>query len=128
MHMLSRFRWFAFLLSIVAISYCTSPNAGDASAGDDDLPDWLIQKIEQIQAQQPRIPDAVIYRSEYKSEIVYFIPQSCCDRFSELYSASGELLCHPDGGITGNGDGRCSDFDINPENMKEVWRDTRIEG
>ena len=38
-----------------------------------------------------------------------------CDQFSDLLDANGNLIGHPDGGITGRGDG----FTVfSPENLK----------
>jgi hypothetical protein len=37
----------------------------------------------------------------------------------------GRLICQPDGGITGKGDGKCPDFDKNKTNEKLVWQDPR---
>jgi hypothetical protein len=53
-------------------------------------------------------------------ETVYYVVMECCDQFSDLLDADGELIGHPDGGITGRGDG-VTVFD--PTNLKgeEVW-------
>jgi hypothetical protein len=57
---------------------------------------------------------------------VYFLPvYQCCDFFSTLFDAQGEIICHPDGGITGHGDGRCPDFFDERENGRIVWTDDR---
>jgi hypothetical protein len=62
---------------------------------------------------QVRPPTLEIWQTEYDGETVFFLPtlpQLCCDTFSRLYDADGTLICYPDGGITGKGDGRCPDF------------------
>ncbi len=46
----------------------------------------------------------------YQGDTVYLFVPPCCDRFSELYTSTGSLICHPSGGITGKGDGQCPDF------------------
>jgi len=54
-----------------------------------------------------------IWRYEYQGQQVYYLPFArthCCDAMSMLYDSDGKLLCMPDGGITGDGDGRCPDF------------------
>ena len=55
-------------------------------------------------------PPASVTRYDYKGNTVYFVPQRCCDIFSDLYDAEGNIIGHPDGGITGQGDGRVPDF------------------
>jgi hypothetical protein len=45
--------------------------------------------------------------------------------FGELFDESGILLCAPDGGITGRGDGRCPDFFDERREELRVWADNR---
>lgn len=49
---------------------------------------------------------------EYRGQLVYYVPPplGCGDCFSKLYDASGKVLCSPDGGIAGFGDGKCVGF------------------
>jgi hypothetical protein len=42
-----------------------------------------------------------------------------------LYDAKGKILCHPEGGITGKGDGKCANFDKRKTNEQLVWQDPR---
>nr|WP_262893218.1 hypothetical protein [Dyadobacter subterraneus] len=35
------------------------------------------------------------------------------------------LLCSPDGGITGGGDGKCLDFVKKASNQKLIWNDEK---
>ena len=65
-----------------------------------------------------------VSKCEYKNATVYYIPSSCCDQFNYLYNENGEKICAPDGGLTGNGDGRCSDFSIDDnQNCRFIWQD-----
>jgi len=57
----------------------------------------------------------------YEGDTVYLFVPPCCDRFSELYDQDGKLICHPDGGITGKGDGKCSDFVKKAEKIKSLY-------
>jgi hypothetical protein len=56
---------------------------------------------------------------------VYYLPPRCCDIFGNLYDSQGQIICHPDGGIAGHGDGRCPDFLNQRTNETVIWRDTR---
>ena len=51
---------------------------------------------------------------------VYYVVHQCCDQFSDLLDANGNLIWHPDGGITGMGDGvtKFSPFELEGE---DVW-------
>lgn len=56
---------------------------------------------------------------------MYYVPPQCCDQFSTLYDANGNVICAPDGGFFGTGDGRCPDFFTDRTNEKLVWNDGR---
>jgi hypothetical protein len=51
-----------------------------------------------------------VCRYIYNNDTVYYVVSPCCDRFNYLYNKNGVLLCAPDGGESGHGDGRCPDF------------------
>jgi hypothetical protein len=48
------------------------------------------------------------------------VVHQCCDQFSNLLDAGGNLIGHPDGGITGRGDGvtKFSPFELEGE---DIW-------
>ncbi|KAA9333499.1 hypothetical protein F0P96_08285 [Hymenobacter busanensis] len=70
-------------------------------------------------------PPIRIMSYEYNGQTVYFESAPCCDNFSTLYDAKGVVLCQPDGGITGRGDGNCADFEKKRTNEQLVWQDPR---
>jgi len=104
----------AILLALVACGG-TAPEA---------RPPWLLSLIEAQMSEPVANPPAQIVRLEYGSGVYYYLPPRCCDVFSELYDADGTFVCHPDGGLTGRGDGRCPALgDVVREEV--VWRDPR---
>jgi hypothetical protein len=70
-------------------------------------------------------PPASITAFTYRDETVYFLPSRCCDIPSVLYDVNGVVLCAPDGGITGQGDGRCQDFMTARRDERLIWVDPR---
>lgn len=88
-------------------------------------PDCVISLIDGIRNQAVWNPPARVYRYTYQGKPVYFVPQRCCDIPSTLYSESCAVLCFPDGGISGGGDGRCSDFFRTRTNETLIWKDSR---
>lgn len=88
-------------------------------------PDCVLKKINEITSGAVWNPPAQIYSYFYNGEKVYFIPQHCCDFPSELYNEDCNLICSPDGGFSGNGDGRCKDFFTNRKDEKLIWEDER---
>lgn len=90
-------------------------------------PAWLEQRIQALQAEPKQNPPAQIIRYRYEGQIVYYETIGCCDQFSNLYDQQGKLLCHPDGGLTGRGDGNsfCRYFAKRRTEEKLVWQDAR---
>ena len=97
---------------------------GDGSIPD-DAPAWLQQVIRQLDGEPVSNPPSSVTRYGYNGQTVYFIPQKCCDFFSILYDADGMIIGHPDGGITGYGDGRAADFFDVRQDPALVWQDAR---
>lgn len=88
-------------------------------------PKCLQALINRFEAEEKTNPPQSIYRYLYKNQLVYFVPAPCCDFFSNLYDDSCRLLGHPDGGITGRGDGRVTDFFEKRSNEQLIWEDQR---
>jgi len=95
----------------------------DASVGND--PEWLATLIRDLENQPVANPPAFIARYDYRGQAVYYLPARCCDIPSNVYSAAGTIICHADGGFSGGGDGRCSDFLTARKNERIIWRDPR---
>jgi hypothetical protein len=109
----------------------TSTNTVDAAPARDmrldstARPQWLRNRIQNILATRKRNPIIRISRYQYEGETVYYETAPCCDQQSVLYDAQGKVLCHPEGGITGKGDGKCANFDKRKTNEQLVWQDPR---
>jgi hypothetical protein len=82
--------------------------------------------IDQIKNEEVRTPPAKVYEYTYLGNKVYFIPQFCCDFPSVLLDENCNLICNPDGGFTGGGDGNCSNFFKERKNEKIIWEDDRV--
>ena len=89
------------------------------------IPDCIAQKIENIKKEDARNPPAIVYQYTFQKKTVYFFPQYCCDIPSELYDQNCTLICLPDGGITGEGDGKCPSFFQERTEEIVVWKDER---
>ena len=89
------------------------------------VPAWVTTLISQLENEPVANPPAFLARYDYGGRIVYYLPARCCDIASSLYDIGGVVICHPDGGFTGNGDGRCPDFFARRTNESIVWRDPR---
>lgn len=108
-----------YLLLFVAIASC---NKNDLPKGTPKCIENEIKKLKNLEPQNPR---ASVWRYKFKGEIVYYFPSACCDIPSKLYNSKCNLICSPDGGITGNGDGNCNDFNLTKTEEKLIWKDNR---
>lgn len=108
----------ALLLLIVAPVSCKK----DKTPGTSNC---INRKIQTLEKETVRNPPASVVRYTYAGKTVYYIPPYCCDNFSELYDEDCNLICAPDGGFSGVGDGHCTDFWTTATNPVEIWRDPR---
>lgn len=124
-------RWVgSVLLSLAWLSTgCAAPSdeapVVTAQPGEAGWPAWLRQRVAEHLRQPVSNPPREIWAGVHAGHSVYYEPPVCCDRPSTLYSAQGQRLCQPGGGLTGRGDGRCPDADLAALQQRLVWRDPR---
>jgi len=111
-----------YLLALITVIILLTSCAGGASTGN---PAWVDKLIKQFEKDPVGNPPLSIWQYEYNGQVVYFVPAHCCDIASIVYDAQGNVLCNPDGGITGKGDGRCPDFFDQRSNEQLIWKDSR---
>ena len=112
-----------FALMLLTIAGCgRNPPAPDTPSS---APPWVMAMISRLGTEPVANPPASVARYDYKGQDVYFVPQRCCDVMSVLYGSDGAVICHPDGGISGKGDGRCADFFADRHNERIIWRDSK---
>ena len=70
-------------------------------------------------------PPASLTKCTYRGGTVYYLPSRCCDIPGVLYDEQGGVICAPEGGFTGSGDGRCPDFFDERAGCEIIWKDFR---
>lgn len=91
------------------------------------IPPFVAKLIVQFESGPARASPGSIWQYRYKGNIVFYVPRlACCDIMSRLYDIHGHLICHPDGGIAGDGDDRCIDFFERRTAGQRIWKDSRI--
>jgi hypothetical protein len=110
---------------LLAISGLIAFAGGCVQSSSQDLPAFVNELIDQMETDPLANPPASIWRFQYQGRTVYYVPPSCCDVPSSLYDTDGRLVCGPDGGLTGDGDGKCPDFFIKRSDERLLWRDPR---
>ncbi len=88
-------------------------------------PAWVDSLIARLEREPVANPPAFLARYVYRGDTVYYLPSRCCDIWSQVFNARGDVICAADGGRTGRGDGRCPDFFETRREEKILWRDTR---
>ncbi len=109
------------ILGFIIISICGCRQ----STAPDENPEWISKLIIKYESEPVGNPPQSIWRYEYKGMTVYYVPAQCCDQFSFLYDENGKLIGYPDGGFSGGGDGKLTDFFKERLNEKLVWKDIR---
>lgn len=111
------------IILTVAMAACKSQEANNGSSTEEQVstddplvPAWLDSQMQEWQDEGYTAVSAY----QWQGDTVYLAVPPCCDRFSELYSSTGNLLCHPSGGITGKGDGKCAEFRSEAALIKEL--------
>ncbi|MBC5994124.1 DUF6970 domain-containing protein [Pontibacter cellulosilyticus] len=102
-----------------------SPQIPEAATANAQAAPWLSQMIQEMEQGKPSNPPAKVYRYTYNDQQVYYVTGRCCDIPSKLYDMNGNVICEPDGGITGKGDGRCPDFFEKRSDETLIWEDKR---
>ena len=107
-----------FLGIIVLLATCDQSNL------DIDAPSCIEQKIAEILDVAVANPPTQVWKWEVDDEIYYYITADCCDQYNYLYDENCEIICAPDGGLSGEGDGNCPDFTSEIEKTL-LWEDDR---
>lgn len=109
------------LISVITI-LATSCKSTDEE--EDHVPACIENKITEILTNEVANPPTQVWKWEVDGKTYYYITSDCCDQYNLLYSENCEVVCAPDGGLTGQGDGKCPDF--KGEIIKSlVWEDSR---
>ena len=112
---------------VLAIPLLLSGLAGCTPVVPEEHPAFIKQLIADIETRPAANSPGAIWKYRYDGRAVYYVPPSCCDVPSMLFDADGQVLCGPDGGFTGKGDGRCPDFFGRRSDERKIWDDRRVE-
>ena len=83
---------------------------------EQEAPDRLAKWVADLETGAVEFPPRPITRYEYQGETVYYVLKESCYQFSDLLDTDGNLIGHPEGGITG----RCDGFTVfSPENIED---------
>ena len=113
------------LTNFLLISFITFNLSCDEIVDDDGATSCIREKIAQFKREKVSNPPRYVYSYQYKGKTVYYITSDCCNQYNILYDVNCNVICSPDGGISGKGDGKCSDFFDTATNPILIWKDPR---
>ena len=105
---------------VVGFSQTASVVVKEQKPVNGELPDWLAKWVADLDAGKIEFPPNAVFRFQDQGGTVYYVDSQCCDQFSDLLDADGNLIGHPDGGITGQGDG-VTPFLLNLHDGEIIW-------
>jgi hypothetical protein len=79
------------------------------------MPDCLKAIINETNPQE-------VWRYTYKGNFVFVVTPGCCDLYVSVYDHNCNFICAPSGGFSGNGDGKCPDFEEEATNGVLIWK------
>lgn len=89
-----------------------------------DAPNCIENEIKKIKIEEVRNPPAEVWKWEVDGLTYYYITSDCCDQYNYLYNNNCDIICAPDGGLIGSGDGNCPNF-MEPIKKTLLWKDNR---
>lgn len=113
------------LINMLLLICITFNFSCDEIVDEDGATSCIREKIAQIKREPVTNPPTAVYSYQYKGKTVYHFITGCCDMYNYVYDVNCNQICAPDGGIAGNGDGKCSDFFNVATNKTLIWKDSR---
>jgi hypothetical protein len=95
-------RWLPVIDPAMDFSDCLDPN-------------WLTCLVSQKNAW-------VVYRQTCGGVVTYYLGIGG-DAYNLLYDRCGTMVCAPDGGFSGRGDGLCPDYVEHVDSSERIWRE-----
>ncbi|WP_111709674.1 DUF6970 domain-containing protein [Lutibacter citreus] len=111
-----------YLFLIIVISFISK--SCDKTVSEEEIPACIENKIETIMNNNVTNPPTEVWKWVDNGATYFHITSDCCDQYNYLYNKNCKVLCSPDGGFTGKGDGNCPVFTSNIVKTL-VWQDDR---
>jgi len=110
-----------YLTIYILFATFSSCNKSDAES---EIPTCIEAQITLLNNKPVQNPPAKIWEWKTANNTFYYITSDCCDQFNYLYDIDCNIVCAPDGGFTGTGDGKCPAF-TEPMQKTLIWEDLR---
>jgi hypothetical protein len=91
----------------------------------DVTPAWISSLVADLNSKPVKDSPESISQFLYNGRVVYYFAPACCGKMSNLYDEKQNIICRPDGGEDGKGDGKCPGFMAERKNEKLIWAENR---
>lgn len=98
-----------FVKGILSLFFLLAYGCVSSDAEVDDTR-CILGLIQQVASEPVRNPPVEVWQWDVDGQTYYYITSDCCDQFNYLYDIDCNIVCAPDGGIMGEGDGNCPEF------------------
>lgn len=115
-------RIISFLLLLLATGCLKNRNINNCAR---NTPECIEDKISAFSTKPKGSVPGEVYEYSYKGKRVFHFSPYCCDVYGELLDENCNYICAPNGGFTGGGDGKCTDFFTTALNKRLIWKDER---
>ena len=110
-----------YLLICTACAWFALSACGGSKSASASEPKWVTHLIDSLEHAKYN-NGAAVSKYSYEGKTVYYVQAPCCDQMNALYDETGVLMCYPDGGFTGRGDGKCPGFKNGAEMLAMLWQ------
>lgn len=81
-----------------------------------------VKEIIERERSYPNVTSPIyVSRYKYDSKTVYYLFSVCCDHLNNVVDEQCVVICAPNGGRSGAGDGKCPDFFIDATERQIIW-------
>ena len=95
---------------VIVYALCITFNSCHESDSALETPECIEEQITLLKNKPAQNPVAEVWAWKTDTDTYYYITSDCCDQFNYLYNSNCTIVCAPDGGFTGTGDGKCPDL------------------
>ncbi len=86
-----------------------------------------LQTIVNNMAEEPNGSPQSVTQYMYKQQPVFYLVSPCCDKYNIVYDSACNILGYPDGGYTGKGDEKMTDFKAVATDARLIWSKDKTE-
>ena len=109
------------IISCFCLCYLMACSTNKNTQSIKEMPSCLDAKIKTMKSAPSKGSPLSVIQYTYKEQTVYYMVSPCCDKYNVVYDSVCNVLGYPDGGFTGRGDGKMSDFYKEVTNKKIIW-------